>query len=57
MSSVRMYHEELSKRLNASLAMYVVNAEVLISDGVLNRDALSELANRARYPSRDDGGG
>lgn len=45
--SVRMYHEELSQRLNASLAMYVVNAEVLISDGVVNREALSELANRA----------
>ena len=25
--SVRMYYEELSQRLNSSLAMYVVNAE------------------------------
>lgn len=45
--SVRVYHEELSQRLNASLAMYVVNAEALISDGLVNQDALSKLANRA----------
>jgi signal transduction histidine kinase len=45
--SVRLYYEELSQRLNSSLAMYVVNAETLISNGVVNHDALSELANRA----------
>ena len=45
--SVRMYHEELSQRLNASLAMYVVNAEPLISGGRINDEALSELASRA----------
>jgi signal transduction histidine kinase len=45
--SVRLYHEELSQRLNSSLAMYVVNAESLINDGVVNHTALSELANRA----------
>lgn len=45
--SVRVYHEELSQRLNASLAMYVVNAEALIVDGRVNREALGELANRA----------
>jgi len=45
--SVRLYHEELSQRLNASLAMYVVNSEPLIADGIVNRDALSELASRA----------
>jgi signal transduction histidine kinase len=45
--SVRMYYEELSQRLNASLAMYVVNAESLINDGTVNHDALLELANRA----------
>ena len=45
--SVRMYYEELSQRLNSSLAMYVVNAEPLISDGDVDREALSELANRA----------
>lgn len=45
--SVRMYYEELTQRLNASLAMYVVNAEPLISGGVVNSDALSTLAERA----------
>lgn len=45
--SVRMYYEELSQRLNSSLAMYVVNAESLINDGAINQEALSELANRA----------
>ena len=45
--SVRMYHEELSQRLNSSLAMYVVNAEPLISDGRVNDEALSELSSRA----------
>ena len=45
--SVRLYYEELSQRLNASLAMYVVNAKPLIRDGVVDREALNELANRA----------
>ena len=45
--SVRMYYEELSQRLNSSLAMYVVNAKPLISDGKVNRETLKELANRA----------
>ena len=45
--SVRMYHEELSQRLNSSIAMYVVNTEQLISDGAVNHEALSQLANRA----------
>jgi signal transduction histidine kinase len=45
--SVRAYYEELSQRLNTSLAMYVVNAGPLISDGRVNDTALAELANRA----------
>jgi len=45
--SVRLYYEELSQRLNASLAMYVVNAGALISNDVVNRAALDELASRA----------
>jgi signal transduction histidine kinase len=45
--SVRLYYEELSQRLNASLAMYVVNAGTLISDGEVNQPALRELASRA----------
>lgn len=45
--SVRLYYEELSQRLNASLAMYVVNAGSLIVDGNVDREALDELATRA----------
>jgi signal transduction histidine kinase len=45
--SIRLYYEELSQRLNASLAMYVVNAGPLIRDGKVDRQALDELANRA----------
>ena len=45
--SVRLYYEELSQRLNASLAMYVVNAKPLIVDGSADAAALAELANRA----------
>ena len=45
--SVRMYYEELSQRLNSSLAMYVANAEPLISGGRVNDRALSELSSRA----------
>ena len=45
--SVRLYYEELSQRLNSSLAMYVVNAKPLVSNGQVDRDALTELANRA----------
>lgn len=45
--SVRLYYEELSQRLNASLAMYVANAGALIAAGEVNRPALEELASRA----------
>lgn len=45
--SIRLYYEELSQRLNASLAMYVVNAAPLIRDGEVDRDALDELSTRA----------
>ena len=45
--SVRLYYEELSQRLNASLAMYVVNAGSLINDGEVDRKELNELATRA----------
>ena len=45
--SMRVYYEELTQRLNASLAMYVVNAEPLISGGVVNAAALKTLAERA----------
>ena len=45
--SVRLYYEELSQRLNGSLAMYVANAGPLIRGGEVDRQALEELANRA----------
>jgi len=45
--SVRLYYEELSQRLNASLAMYVANAGPLIRNGQVDRQALDELASRA----------
>jgi signal transduction histidine kinase len=45
--SVRVYYQELTQRLNASLAMYVVNAEPLISAGAVNTEALATLAERA----------
>jgi signal transduction histidine kinase len=45
--SVRLYHEELSQRLNASLAMYVVNAGPLVGNGQIDREALDVLAGRA----------
>jgi signal transduction histidine kinase len=45
--SVRLYYEELSQRLNSSLAMYVVNAGALIENGEIDREALGELASRA----------
>lgn len=45
--SVRMYYEELSQRLNASLAMYVVDEKPLIRGGEVQNEALAELANRA----------
>ncbi len=45
--SVRLYYEELSQRLNGSLAMYVASAAPLIKNGDVDRPALEELANRA----------
>lgn len=45
--SIRLYYEELSQRLNSSLAMYVVNAGALIVNGEINRVALGELASQA----------
>jgi len=46
-SSSRLYHEELSQRLNASLAMYIVNEKPLISAGQTDQSALAELAHQA----------
>lgn len=46
-SSSRLYHEELSQRLNASLAMYIVNEKPLITAGQTDQSALAELAHQA----------
>lgn len=46
-SSSRLYHEELSQRLNSSLAMYIVNEKPLIIDGQVDQAALAELAHQA----------
>ena len=45
--STRMYYEELTQRLNGSIAMYVTGERTLIEDGVVNRDALALLAQQA----------
>ena len=45
--SVRLYYEELSQRLNASLAMYVANARPLIRNGNVDAQALEALAKQA----------
>lgn len=45
--SMRMYYEELTQRLNSSLAMYIANSEPLISAGDVNAEALKTLASNA----------
>ena len=41
------YHEEVTQRLNASIAMYVTDQTTLIRDGAVNREALERLGERA----------
>ncbi len=45
--STRLYYEEITQRLNASIAMYVTGEMQLIEEGAVNEDALSLLAQRA----------
>lgn len=45
--STRLYYEEITQRLNSSIAMYVTGERQLIEDGVVNGDALSLLAQQA----------
>ena len=45
--TTRQYYEELTQRLNASIAMYVTGERQLIKDGVVNREALHLLAQQA----------
>jgi methyl-accepting chemotaxis protein len=45
--STQNYYEEITQRLNASIAMYVTGERQLIERGVVNDDALSLLAQQA----------
>jgi two-component system, OmpR family, sensor kinase len=45
--STRLYYEEITQRLNASIAMYVTGEMQLIEDGVVDETALTLLAQRA----------
>ncbi len=45
--STRLYHEEITQRLNASIAMYVTGERQLMENGVVNDVALSEFAQQA----------
>jgi signal transduction histidine kinase len=45
--STQLYYEEITQRLNASIAMYVTGEMQLIEDGVVNEEALTLLAQRA----------
>ena len=45
--STRNYYEEITQRLNRSIAMYVTGERQLISDGVVDKQALTQLANQA----------
>lgn len=45
--TTRLYYEEITQRLNASIAMYVTGEMQLIEDGAVNEEALTLLAQRA----------
>lgn len=45
--STERYYEELTQRLNASIAMYVTGERLLIENGVVNQEALALLAQHA----------
>ncbi len=45
--STRLYYEELTQRLNGSIAMYVTGERILIEDGQVNEEALARLAQQA----------
>lgn len=46
-TSSRLYYEEVTQRLNASIAMYVTGEMQLMENGVVNDEALTLLAQRA----------
>jgi signal transduction histidine kinase len=45
--STRLYYEEITQRLNASIAMYVTGEMQLIENGEVDREALALLGQRA----------
>ncbi len=45
--SAQRYHEEVTQRLNADIAMYVTDQTALIENGEVNRAELERLAERA----------
>jgi hypothetical protein len=45
--STRLYYEELTQRLNGSIAMYVTGEHTLIEGGQVNEEALARLARQA----------
>lgn len=45
--STQNYYEEITQRLNSSIAMYVTGERQLIENGVVNDDALTLLAQQA----------
>jgi signal transduction histidine kinase len=45
--ALRNYHEEITQRLNASIAMYVTDERQLISAGQVNTAALEQLGQQA----------
>jgi signal transduction histidine kinase len=45
--STKVYYEELTQRLNGSIAMYVTGERQLMENGVVNDEALSLLAQHA----------
>ena len=45
--STRLYYEEITQRLNASIAMYIAGEDQLIAGGTPNRNALATLAQQA----------
>ncbi|MFV8820013.1 sensor histidine kinase [Haliea sp. E17] len=45
--SAQRYHEEVTQRLNADIAMYVTGQTTLIAHGEVNRGELERLAERA----------
>ena len=45
--NTRVYYEELTQRLNGSIAMYVVGERTLIENGVVNEEALAVLGQQA----------